>query len=162
MKYREVKVGIGDYKIARSPDRLITIGLGSCIGIAMIDKKRGIGGLAHIMLPDSKKFNKISNEIKFANLAIPILIRVMVENGAKEKELRAKIAGGATMFKFADNKVNMDIGARNSIAVKAILKARKIPIDSEEIGGTKGRTITFDTVTGDLYVKIIGEGIKII
>ena len=123
--------------IARSPDRLITIGLGSCIGIAMIDKKRGIGGLAHIMLPDSKKFNKISNEIKFANLAIPILIRVMVENGAKEKELRAKIVGGTTMFNFADSKVNMDIGARNSIAVKAILKARKIPIDSEEIGGTK-------------------------
>ncbi|WP_346889066.1 chemotaxis protein CheD [Clostridium sp. UBA1056] len=162
MKYREVKVGIGDYKIAKSPDRLMTIGLGSCIGIAMIDKKSGIGGLAHIMLPDSKKFNKISNEIKFANLAIPILIRVMVENGAKEKELRAKIAGGATMFNFADNKVNMDIGARNSIAVKAILKARKIPIDSEEIGGTKGRTIIFDTVTGDLYVKIIGEGTKII
>ncbi|HAK43920.1 MAG TPA: chemotaxis protein CheD [Clostridium sp.] len=162
MKYREVKVGIGDYKIAKSPDRLMTIGLGSCIGIAMIDKKSGIGGLAHIMLPDSKKFNKISNEIKFANLAIPILIRAMVENGAKEKELRAKIAGGATMFNFADNKVNMDIGARNSIAVKAILKARKIPIDSEEIGGTKGRTIIFDTVTGDLYVKIIGEGTKII
>jgi len=162
MKYREVKVGIGDYKIAKSPDRLMTIGLGSCIGIAMIDKKSGIGGLAHIMLPDSRKFNRISNEIKFANLAIPILIRVMVENGAKEKELRAKIAGGATMFNFADSKVNMDIGARNSIAVKAILKARKIPIDSEEIGGTKGRTITFDTATGDLYVKIIGEGTKII
>jgi len=56
----------------------------------------------------------------------------------------------------------MDIGARNSLAVKGILKARKIPIDSEEIGGTKGRTITFDTVTGELYVKTVGEGIKII
>ncbi len=86
----------------------------------------------------------------------------MIENGAKEKDLRAKIAGGASMFNFADSKVNMDIGARNSLAVKDILKARKIPIDSEEIGGTKGRTITFDTVTGELYVKTVGEGIKII
>lgn len=162
MEYKDIKVGIADYKIAKCPDRLMTIGLGSCIGIAMIDKKSGIGGLAHIMLPDSEKFNKIANEIKFANLAIPILIKEMIENGAKEKDLRAKIAGGASMFNFADSKVNMDIGARNSIAVKDILKARKIPIDSEEIGGTKGRTITFDTVTGELYVKTVGEGIKII
>ncbi len=162
MEYKEIKVGIADYKIAKYPDRLMTIGLGSCIGIAMIDKKSGIGGLAHIMLPDSEKFNKIANEIKFANLAIPILIKQMIENGAKEKNLRAKIAGGASMFNFADSKVNMDIGARNSLAVKDILKARKIPIDSEEIGGTKGRTITFDTVTGELYVKTVGEGIKII
>ena len=162
MDYKEIKVGIADYKIAKSPDRLITIGLGSCIGIAIIDKKNCVGGLAHIMLPDSEKFNKVSNEIKFANLAIPILIKEMVENGAKENDMRAKIAGGASMFNFSDSKVNMDIGARNSAAVKEILRERKIPIDSEAIGGTKGRTITFDTATGDLYVKTVGEGIKII
>ncbi|MEG1255980.1 chemotaxis protein CheD [Clostridium sp.] len=162
MGYEDIKVGIADYKIAKSPNRLITIGLGSCVGIAIIDKRNGVGGLAHIMLPDSCKFNKISNEIKFANLAIPILIKELIENGAEEKFLRAKIAGGAAMFNFSDNNVNMDIGARNSIAVKEILKARRIPIDSEEIGGNKGRTITFDTATGDLQVKTVGAGIKVV
>jgi chemotaxis protein CheD len=162
MEHKEIKVGIADYKIAKSPDRLMTIGLGSCIGIAIIDKKNGIGGLVHIMLPDSSKFNKVANEIKFADLAIPILIKEMVKNGAREKDLRAKIAGGASMFNFSDSKVNMDIGARNSASVKEILNARKIPIDSEETGGTKGRTITFDTVTGELYVKTVGEGLKVV
>lgn len=162
MEYEVTKVGIADYKIAKNPDQIMTIGLGSCVGIAIIDKKNGVGGLAHIMLPDSAKFNKVTNEIKFADLAIPILIKEMVGNGAKQSDLRAKIAGGASMFNFSDSKVNMDIGARNSIAVKEVLKKMNIPIDSEDIGGTKGRTITFDTVTGNLQIKTVGEGIKVI
>jgi len=162
MEYKEIKVGIADLKVATVPDRLITIGLGSCIGIALLDKVSGIGGLAHIMLPDSSKFSKVNNDIKFADLAIPILINKMKELGASERNLKAKIAGGASMFNFSDNKINMDIGDRNGKAVKEILKSFRIPIESEDVGGTKGRTITFDTVTGDLYVRTVGEGTKTI
>ncbi|MEG0132530.1 MAG: chemotaxis protein CheD [Clostridium sp.] len=162
MDYKEIKVGIADYKTAKAPDRIMTIGLGSCVGIAIIDKKNKIGGLAHIMLPDSLKFNKISNEIKFANLAIPILIKELIDNGAEAKNLRAKIAGGAAMFNFSDSKINMDIGARNSMAVKEILKEQRIPIDAEDIGGNKGRTITFDTENGDLHIKTVGQGIRVV
>ncbi|MEG0773007.1 chemotaxis protein CheD [Clostridium sp.] len=162
MEYKEIKVGIADLKVAKVPDRLITIGLGSCIGIALIDKMSGIGGLAHIMLPDSTKFNKVNNDIKFADLAIPILITRMKEMGANANNLKAKIAGGASMFTFSDSKINMDIGDRNGKAVKEVLKSFRIPIESEDIGGTKGRTITFDTVTGELFVKTVGEGVKTI
>ncbi|EQB88530.1 chemotaxis protein CheD [Clostridium punense] len=162
MDYKEIKVGIADLKLARVPDRLITIGLGSCVGIALLDKTSGIGGLAHIMLPDSTKFSKVNNDIKFADLAIPILVNKMKEMGANARNLRAKIAGGASMFNFSDSKINMDIGERNSNAVKEILRIFSIPIDSEDVGGTKGRTITFDTVTGELYVRTVGEGTKTI
>jgi chemotaxis protein CheD len=162
MEYKEIKVGIADLKVAKVPDRLITIGLGSCIGIALIDKMSGVGGLAHIMLPDSTKFNKVNNDIKFADLAIPILITKMKEMGANVNNLKAKIAGGASMFTFSDSKINMDIGDRNGKAVKEVLKNFRIPIESEDIGGSKGRTITFDTITGVLYVKTVGEGMKTI
>lgn len=162
MEYKEIKVGIADYKVAKVPDRLITIGLGSCVGIALIDKVSGVGGLAHIMLPDSTKFNKVNNDIKFADLAIPILINKMRDMGANIRNLRAKIAGGASMFNFSDSKINMDIGDRNSKAVKEILRSFSIPIESEDVGGTKGRTITFDTSTGELYVRTVGEGTKTI
>lgn len=162
MEYKEIKVGIADLKVAKVPDRLITIGLGSCVGIALIDKVSGVGGLAHIMLPDSTKFNKVNNDIKFADLAIPILINKMRDMGANIRNLRAKIAGGASMFNFSDSKINMDIGDRNSKAVKEILRSFSIPLDSEDVGGTKGRTITFDTLTGELYVRTVGEGTKTI
>lgn len=160
MEYKDIKIGIGDLNVAKNPDRLITIGLGSCIGIALFDKHSKIGGLAHIMLPDSSKFSKITNELKFADLAIPILISKMKIAGANEKFLRAKIAGGASMFSFADKNMNMDIGDRNAKAVKEMLKKFRIPIDAEDVGGNKGRTITLNTENGMLQVKTIGLGVK--
>ena len=156
MENNEIKVGIADLNVAFSPDKLITVGLGSCVGIAIYDKTLGLGGLAHIMLPDSSQFNKITNEIKFADLAIPKLVDDMIKKGSKLRNMKAKIAGGASMFNFSDKSVVMDIGGRNGIAVRNALKNLSIPILSEDIGGNKGRTLIFDTASGVLYVRTVG------
>lgn len=158
MEYNEIKVGIADLNVAFCPDKLITVGLGSCVGIAIYDRAVGIGGLAHIMLPDSSQFNKITNEIKFADLAIPILVADMIKKGAKHKNMIAKIAGGASMFNFSDKSIIMDIGNRNGIAVKNALKILAIPIVAEDIGGNKGRTLIFDTGSGILSIRTVGMG----
>ncbi|MBK5240370.1 chemotaxis protein CheD [Clostridium sp.] len=159
MEYIEMKVGIADLNVAYSPDKLITVGLGSCVGIAIYDKVLALGGLAHIMLPDSNQFNKVTNEMKFADLAIPLLVQDMIKKGAKLKNMRAKIAGGASMFNFADKSIIMDIGNRNGIAVKNALKELSIPIIAEDIGGNKGRTLIFDTASGVLSIRTVGIGI---
>jgi chemotaxis protein CheD len=159
MEYNEIKVGIADLNVAFSPNKLITVGLGSCVGIAIYDKTVGLGGLAHIMLPDSSQFNKITNQIKFADLAIPILIENMIKKGAKLRNMRAKIAGGASMFNFPDKTIVMDIGNRNGIAVKNVLNNLSIPILAEDIGGNKGRTLIFDTSNGLLLIRTVGMGI---
>ena len=159
MEYNEIKVGIADLNMAFCPDKLITVGLGSCVGIAIYDKAAGLGGLAHIMLPDSSQFNKITNEIKFADLAIPILVEDMIKKGAKIRNMIAKIAGGASMFNFSDKSIIMDIGSRNGIAVKNALKILSIPIVAEDIGGNKGRTLIFDTGNGVLSIRTVGMGI---
>ena len=158
MEYNEIKVGIADLNVAFAPDKLITVGLGSCVGIAIYDKAVGLGGLAHIMLPDSSQFNKITNEIKFADLAIPILVEDMIKKGAKLKNMRAKIAGGASMFNFSDKSIVMDIGNRNGVAVKNALKILSIPIVSEDIGGNRGRTLIFDASSGVLSIRTVGMG----
>jgi len=158
MEYNEIKVGIADLNVAFCPDKLITVGLGSCVGIAIYDSAIGIGGLAHIMLPDSSQFNKITNEIKFADLAIPILVEDMIKKGAKLRNMKAKIAGGASMFNFPDKTIIMDIGSRNGIAVKNALKTLCIPLLAEDIGGNKGRTLIFDTTSGLLSIRTVGLG----
>lgn len=158
MEHNEIRVGISDLNVAYSPDKLITVGLGSCVGIAIYDKEVGLGGLAHIMLPDSSQFNKVTNEIKFADLAIPILVNNMIKKGAKLKNMRAKIAGGASMFNFSDKSIIMDIGKRNGIAVKNALKILSIPIVGEDIGGNKGRTLIFETISGLLFIRTVGMG----
>lgn len=156
----ELKVGIGDYKISSAPSRIMTIGLGSCIGIAIYDRSKNLGGLAHIMLPDSNAFTKLTNPLKFANLAIVIMVEELIKGGACLRNLTAKIAGGASMFDFGDKAVNMDIGYRNGIAVKETLILLKVPLLSMDIGGNKGRTIIFDTNDGVLYIKTAGVQIK--
>lgn len=156
----DLKVGIAEFKISSAPLKIITVGLGSCIGIAIYDKHTNIGGLAHIMLPDSTQFVKVTNPLKFANLAIPIMVEELVRGGASRYGLTAKIAGGASMFNFPDKKINMDIGYRNGLAVKETLNEIKVTLLSMDIGGNKGRTIIFDLSNGALYIKTAGIEIK--
>ncbi|AKN33900.1 chemotaxis protein CheD [Clostridium carboxidivorans P7] len=160
MEIKEIKVGIADLNTAFSPDRIITVGLGSCIGIAMYDNTKSLGGLAHIMLPDSTQFNNVTNPLKFADLAVPILIEKLEKLGASRRNLKAKIAGGASMFNFSDKSMIMDIGNRNGIAVKNALKEYSIPILGEDIGGNKGRTMILDAGSGDVKIKTVGMGVR--
>lgn len=160
MNTEEIRVGIGDLNIAKDPQKLITVGLGSCIGIALYDKTSGIAGLSHIMLPDSKQFSSVTNPMKFADLAIPILVNKMELKGAKKRNLIAKIAGGASMFNFSDKNIISDIGYRNGVMVKEVLNELGIRLISEEIGGNKGRTMIVDSANGLVSIRTVGEGIK--
>ena len=153
MEYTEVKVGISDLNVVLPPQKIITIGLGSCVGIGLYDADSKVAGLAHIMLPDSTQFRNVTQPLKFADLAIPILIEKMVSKGCKRKNIVAKIAGGASMFNFSDN------GKRNTEAVKQSLKSHEIPIVAEETGGNKGRTMIIDSSNGEVTIRVVGKGI---
>lgn len=157
---KEIRVGIADSAIVSSPDRLITMGLGSCIGIAIYDRERKIAGLVHIMLPDSKQFKNIVNPLKYADLGIENLVNEMIKNGCKKENMIAKIAGGASMFNFPDKKIISDIGKRNSLASIETIKKLSIPIVGEDIGGNKGRTMIFESSDGSVIIKSIGSDIK--
>ena len=95
-----IKVGMADLKLCKAPDAITTLGLGSCVGIAIRDPITKIGGLAHIMLPDSKQFENNANIPKFADSGAKELVRLIVEAGGNRSRLVAKIAGGAQMFTF--------------------------------------------------------------
>ena len=160
MEAKEVKIGIGELDVVLPPDRIMTIGLGSCIGIALYDSVNKVAGLSHIMLPSSIGFNNQTNLMKFANNAIPKLVNEMISHGANRKYLKSKIAGGACMFSFPDKSPSLDIGNRNTIAVKEILNELNIPILSEETGGSSGRTMIVEPDTGKVLIKTVGKGVK--
>lgn len=147
---KEIRIGIADYKVSNSPDKLITLGLGSCVGIAIYDTSTKRGGLSHIMLPDSSSFISDIKVEKFADLAIPTMIKE-ITSGRFNKNLIAKIAGGASMFNFSSNANN--IGQRNVEAVETILKEYKIPIISRDTGGNIGRTMVVDLNSFTISIK---------
>jgi chemotaxis protein CheD len=155
-----IKVGMADLKIAKVPDALTTLGLGSCIGICLYDPISKIVGMAHIMLPSSKTIKNNSNIAKFADTAIVKLLEDMTKEGAVQRRLVGKIAGGAQMFKFTSGNDMMRIGERNGDAVRSILMDLKIPILADDTGGNFGRTIEFFSETGVLKIKTIGHGVK--
>src|SRR5690554_3294800 len=114
-----IRVGISEYKITNAPNKLMTLGLGSCVGIAIYQQDTMIGGLSHILLPDSKSFKDVNKPQKFADLAIPMMISDIIRKSKSEK-LVAKIVGGASMFSSNINKID-GIGKRNIDAVISTL-----------------------------------------
>lgn len=157
-----IKVGMADLKVCPFPKSITTLGLGSCVGIALYDPTKKIGGLAHIMLPDSTKIRNSSNKAKFADTGIVLLADEMVKYGALRTRLVAKIAGGAQMFAFSNQSDMVRIGARNVESSKEILKQLGIPLLAEDTGLNFGRTVEFYTETGDFLIKSVGKTRKII
>ena len=155
-----IKVGMADLQSSKHPCILTTLGLGSCVGIALYDSARKIVGLAHVMLPSSQQARNNSNIAKFADTGIAKLVEDMMKLGANRTSLTAKLAGGAQMFSFSEASEIMRIGARNVVAAKEILEQMKIPVISEDTGGNYGRTIELNSDNGKLMIKTIGHGVK--
>lgn len=157
-----IKVGMADLNICVSPDAITTLGLGSCVGIAIRDPQKKVGGLAHIMLPDSTQIRNNSNVPKFADTGIEELVRRIVALGGKREKLVAKIAGGAQMFAFQNRNEMVRVGERNVEASKQKLRDMRIPLLAEDTGKDYGRTVTFYPETGDFVIRSVGKGEKVI
>ncbi|MGB9941294.1 chemotaxis protein CheD [Methanosarcina sp.] len=151
-------VGIGACALARSPVKIKTFGLGSCVGITLYDKRERIGGLVHAMLPSINHARIKDNPLKYTDSGIEYLADEIVKKGSYKKSLEAKLVGGAHMFEHR----NMNIGERNIEWARNTLERLEIPIVAEDTGKNYGRTVTFDTSTGNLLIRTILKGDKII
>lgn len=155
----KIIVGMADYAVARKPTRLITMGLGSCVGITLYDPYVQIGGLVHIMLPSVNHGRSKANKAKFADTGIAYLMEEMQKKGAVKRRVVAKIAGGSSMFSY-NNESQMNIGERNVEMTKKVLDELKVQVVSEDTGKDYGRTIELNTETGMLQVRSVRNGNK--
>ena len=151
-----IKVGMADWKTCSGEDAVTTLGLGSCVGIAIRDPATGVGGLAHIMLPDSTEIRNNGNRPKFADTGIEDLVKDIVRRGGNRGRLVAKIAGGAQMFSFGSKSTMIRVGERNVQASKKKLSELKIPLLAEDTGKTYGRTVIFYPKNGDFVIRAVG------
>ena len=157
-----IKVGMADLKCGKHPCGLTTLGLGSCIGVALYDPVTKVSGLLHCMLPDSQAFKQNTNLAKYADTGIDELIKQMSSLGANKSRLVAKIAGGAQMFSTGSANTTMNVGLRNAEAVKAKLKSLGIRLLAEDCGLNYGRTVEFYSDDGRYVIKAIGKEVKTI
>lgn len=154
-----VKVGMADLNVVTAPDGLTTLGLGSCVGVAVWDPVSKVGGLLHAMLPDSTSIRQSHCAEKFVDTGLDLLVDKMVKAGASRTRLQAKIAGGAQMFGTGSNSASdiMKVGERNVTAAKDKLSKMKIKLLAEDTGKNYGRTVIFFPETGEYVIKAVGK-----
>jgi len=149
-----IKVGMAQFRVASAPARIMTFALGSCVGIVLYDPVSKIGGLAHVMHPNSERVQNNVNRAKFVDTAVELMLSRMAKKGALRSRIKAKIFGGAKMFQSIKACPGvMQIGEENVKAAREELARRNIPIEAESTGGNKGRTIHFDVTSGRVTVK---------
>ncbi|AMW32050.1 chemotaxis protein CheD [Fervidobacterium islandicum] len=149
---KKVIIGIGEWAVEKNPAILVTLGLGSCVGVCIRDPVAKVGGMVHVMLPDSGG-RPTNTPGKFADTGVNLVVEELMKMGASRSRLEAKIAGGASMFQSA-----MDIGARNVEAVKTALQRNGIRLLAEDTGGNKARSIEYDIETGKLLIRKVKTG----
>lgn len=144
---------MGEMVVSANPtDELVALGLGSCIGLAIVDRSAGVAGLAHIVLPESG--GKADQVGKFADTAVPELIARLRRLGAVERRFETALVGGARMF---DMSGGLDIGSRNEAAVRAALALARIPVRAHQTGGNQGRTVKVAVGEGLVTARIAGQ-----
>jgi chemotaxis protein CheD len=139
---------------AGAADVLVSLGLGSCIGLALVDRRTGVAGLAHVVLPASEGHSSGQNPLKFADHAVPELMGRVIRLGGCKPKLEAVLVGGASMF--AISSATLEVGQRNETAVREQLKALRIPVIAAETGGSRGRTIRVHVETMRITVREAG------
>lgn len=152
---------MGQHDTAKNPELLSTT-LGSCVAIILFDKETKNWSMAHIMLPNGKD-EKDSVELpgKYADTALPALLKMMnIPQSQASTRLTARLTGGANMLGVTKRDPLLQIGDRNIEAVKKYLKEYGIAVLAEDLGGTKGRRVTIDTVNNKIFVNQIGESKK--
>jgi len=156
-----IKIGMADLNIGDGGAVLKTTGLGSCVGLTLFDPALRLGGMAHIMLPSSDIAREGQlNVAKYADTAVPELVKRMKAKGAAVERMVAKMAGGAQMFAFMGGSDTMRIGPRNVEATKQALGIFSIHLLSEDTGGNYGRTVELNSDSGIFVIRSVQFGVK--
>jgi chemotaxis protein CheD len=160
MSARELLVRVADLRVGIADDVLITQGLGSCVAILLYDSEARIGGMAHVLLPSPALSRPDSNPAKFPQSAVPRLLELMVADGAQARRITARLAGGASMFAALSPPGTIQMGERNLVAARQVLRQHSVPLVAEAVGGDFGRTVRLTVSDGRVEVSTVARGVQ--
>jgi chemotaxis protein CheD len=159
-------VSIGELVVSKNPeDTLVAYGLGSCVAVAMYDPTKKVAGMIHSLLPQASKTSNNSGAktvAKFVDEGIPLLVESIQKAGASKNRLVVYLCGGAQMLTAPGFKNSLNIGQRNVETAEVVLKASGFRVQARSTGGNAGRTVRMQVDTGEITVKTLGEGEKVL
>ena len=158
MSGRDVIVKVADLAVGQGEDVLVTVGLGSCVAIMLHDAEAQVGGLAHVLLPSRALTRQLDRPAKFPHAAVPALLEKMIELGASQRRIIARLAGGASMFASLAPPGTIQMGERNLVAARQVLNGHGLPLVAEACGGDFGRTVRLFCASGRVEVSTVAHG----
>jgi chemotaxis protein CheD len=153
-KTLDTLVGMGQIAAGGPPQKMKAV-VGSCIALSLYHSRLNRGVMAHVVLPDSAGRGGAPG--KFADTAVPQMLELLKEFSATASCLTAKLAGGANMFGSSGP---LQIGDANVEAVAHALRAAGIRITAQDVGGNRGRRVTFECEGGAMIVESAGQPTK--
>lgn len=168
--HNHIAVGLSEIKTAGGKDDvLVAYSLGSCVGLAVWDPVKKIGGLAHIVLPSSEGSLAVSGLTsrraapeagaspgKYADTAVPMLASLMKDAGCDISRLKGYLAGGAHVLRSLSWPAG-DIGAANARAAQEAAWKQGITILKTDIGENFGRTMRLYVADGRVTISSVGR-----
>lgn len=151
------RVKVADFAVGKGGGVISTIGLGSCVAIAIYDKQARVGGMAHVLLPSEGLSRDKDNRAKFPGTAVPLLLEEMRKLGARGP-FTAKIAGGSSMFGALLPSGGINMGERNVLSSRQALSEAGIPLAAQDVGGDYGRSVYFHLDDGRMLVRSLKSG----
>jgi chemotaxis protein CheD len=155
-KSKLIEVGMAQVAVAPAPAQLICYSLGSCVALVLYDRRARVGGMAHVMLPESNS-SPCAMPGKYANRAPEALIAAMAKLGANPRRITARLVGGASLFNIQDGN-EPSMGERNTRALKECLAEARLRLVAEDTGGNVARTVIFCADKGTLRVRTAARG----
>jgi chemotaxis protein CheD len=152
-------VRVADWVVDSGDVVLMTLGLGSCVAIALYDPETRVGGLAHLLLPSPSLARDQSNPGRFPETALPLLLGRMAALGAERERITARLVGGASMFASKSGAPGpLAMGERNVVAAREVLAAAQVPVVGEDVLKNHGRSVFFFLDDGRVEVRTVARG----
>ncbi len=144
----EIFLGAGELAFATGPAVVKTL-LGSCVGVALYDPEKRLGGMCHFLLPDGPDYERST---RFGRVAIRALISKFLSRGSDPRRLKAWMAGGAMIL---ESSAVFFVGERNIAVADEMLAAVGISPLARDVGGDRGRKMRLDTFSGKASIEYI-------
>ncbi len=153
-----ISLGLGELAVSQDPeDVLVAYGLGSCLGISMVDSSAHVAGLLHAVLPEGLNGEDATSHGKYVNSGIENLLAAMTKAGALQNRIVIRVVGGANMLIAPGLTSSFDIGTRNVEKARSTFLRLKLKVLVEEVGGHTGRTVRVYVADGRVTVRVVGE-----
>lgn len=134
------------YAMAARESSIVRAVLGNCVAVTFFDRDNKFGGMNQFIFPKAERIEDRTTQ--FGNVGIKALFRMLLDMGAARERMVAQIVGGSECRIFNDG----GLGLENVHLARVVLEQLRVPIVSEDIGGTMGRKVMYHSGTNEMAV----------